>query len=97
RGEGGKARCQLVVRCGASINHQSMPKNTLLSRSQQPVAERGDVRIDQPLLVGAPTGGMVWIGGMIQDGDAEGFASERPLDVAPGGALLLACPIVLSV
>ena len=66
-------------------------------RPDRPVAEGGDVWIDQTLFVGAPAGGMVGVGGMIENGDAEGFVSERALDVAPRGALLFALAAAQSV
>ena len=33
---------------------------------------------------------MIWIGGMIEYGDAKRFASKRSSDIAPRGALLFA-------
>src|SRR5205807_3301088 len=81
---------QLLTRRRAAVNEKPIAESLRLVRRQRPVTERRNVRIDQPLLVSAPAGRMVRIGWMIENRDAESFASKRPLDVAPRGALLFA-------
>ena len=96
-GEAFKPLRQLFACCGTAINQKLVAEAPGLVCGERPVSERRDVRVDQPLLVGAPAGRMIGVAGMVEDGDAEYVISERALDVAPRGALLFACPVAQPV
>src|SRR5260370_683488 len=81
---------QSFARGGAAIDLKAIVEDALFARRNRPIAQRRDVRIDQALLVCPPTGRVARIIGMIKDGDAERFLTERPLHVAPRRPLLLA-------
>ncbi len=85
------------MRRRTAIDKQPVAEALGLFRCQGPIAEGRNIRIDQTLFIGTPAGGMVRIAGMIENRDAEGFASKRALDVAPRGALLFALPAAESV
>ena len=92
-----KSLGQLFAGRGAAINQKPIAEALGLPGRERPVAERGNVRIDQSLLVGAPAAGVIWIRGVIEYRDAKRFASKRALDVAPGGALLFALASAQSI
>src|SRR5687768_1280835 len=87
----------MFARRRTAIDEQPVAEALSFLRCQCPVAEGGNIWIDETLFIGPPTGRMVRITGMIEDRDSEGFVSKRALHVAPRGALLFALPAAESV
>jgi len=87
----------LLARRRAAINQKLVAEALGLLGGERPIRQSGDVRVNEALLVRAPAGRMVWIAGMIENGDAEYLIVEWALDIAPGGALLLALPVAQPV
>ena len=74
---------------GAAIDEELVMEPALLVRGKGPVIQAGNVRVDEALFVHTPGGRVIWILGMVKDGDAESVVAEGTFDGAPGGALLL--------
>src|SRR5436190_21946150 len=88
---------QFRAGCRAAINPKSVVERTRLLRRQCPIAQPGDVWIDEALLVGTPGGWISRIGGMIEYGDAERLVCKRTLDITPRSLLLFALPVAKPV
>ena len=81
---------ELVGRGGAAVDQELVVELALLAGGKGPIAEAGDVRVDQALFVHTPGGWVVRVLGMVEDGDAKDIVDERSFDGAPGSAFLLA-------
>ena len=75
--------------CGrAAVNEELIPEALFLAGGNGPVAQSRNIRIDESLLVNAPGRRMIWVFGMIKDGNAKDPVAKGLLHGAPGGALL---------
>src|SRR5262245_58342279 len=88
---------QFRPRRRAAIDPEAVVEGARLLRWKCPIAQAGNVWIDEALLVGTPGGWISRIGGMIEYGNAERLVCKRALDITPPGSLLLAFPVANSV